>query len=346
MENLIQIYGYQDVFNRPIPRDTFALLRKYSTKNILIKIAHVNAIIYDFVEEKYDKRIFKEALFGNFSIVRNLVNNLDYRIANGSFFASQHLSELIKDAINNYNESQEDSLHYGEFAINLFKTILIYNQKYNDKLDSRRTLTSFKDVFALGALQQEYIRSTSSTTYFIKFAFMCKFLSSNIELRNVTIKFCQDYGIASPWNIAKFLIGLRTDKNKGKSLFVIDKTTIPTDFLKDWSINKDCIIQKSSLTLNLDIIPRPLFESSEDELIVLDFNFFQFTIDQGFFYSIFKKAIEPFGGKLSKLNNYLSFIGKEYFEDYLCKILLQKIFSSNRQIIHSDDKYEDFLIKS
>src|SRR5690606_17070271 len=106
------------------------------------------------------------------------------------------------------------------------------------------------------------------------------------------------------------------------------------------------ITQKKKLTLNFDVIPRPLFESSEEELIILDFNFFQYTLDQGFFFRIFKKTIEPSGSKLSDLNNFLSYIGKKYFEDYLCKILLKKVFSHKQQIVHSDNKYQDFLIKT
>lgn len=346
IKRLKVVYGYQDVFNTCLPSDTFSLLRKYSTKNILIKIAYINAIIYDLKEEKHDRRIFEEVLFGQMSIVRKLVDYLDYKISNGSFFASAHLSELIKDALNNYNESQQEDLPYPEFALDLFKTILIYNEKYNDKLDAKSNLTSFRDVFALDALQQYYVRSTTPMIYLLKFAFMCKFLSGDLQLRDATISFCQDYGMATPWNIAKFLIGLYTDTDKNNAKFVLKKTAIPTDFLKDWTIGKEYITQKKRLTLNFDIIPRPLFESGNEELIILDFNFFQYTIDQGFFFKIFKKTIEPCGGKLSNLNNFLSFIGKEYFEDYLCKILLQKIFSHNRQVVYSDDKYQDFLIKT
>jgi len=346
IKSLKAVYGYQDVFNASLPSDTFSLLRKYSTKNILIKIAYINAIIYDLKEEEHDRRIFKEVLFDEMPIVGELVDYLDYKKSNGSFFASAHLSELIKDALNNYNENQQEDLPYPEFAFDLFKTILIYNDKYNDKLDATSNLTSFRDVFVLDALQQYYIRATTPIIYLIKFAFMCKFLSDNVQLRNPTISFCQDYGIASPWNIAKFLIGLYTDTDKNNVKFVLKKTDIPTDFLKDWTIGKEYIAEKRRVTLNFDIIPRPLFECSNDEFIILDFNFFQYTIDQGFFFKIFKKTIEPSGSKLSDLNNFLSFIGKEYFENYLCKILLQKIFSNNRQIVHSDDKYQDFLIKA
>lgn len=345
IKSLKVVYGYQDVFNASLPSDTFSLLRKYSTKNILIKIAYINAIIYDLKEEKHDRRIFEEVLFGQMSIVRKLVDYLDYKISNGSFFASAHLSELIKDALNNYNESQQEDFPYPEFALDLFKTILIYNEKYNDKLDATSNLTSFRDVFALDALQQYYIRSTTPMIYLLKFAFMCKFLSSDQQLKDATISFCQDYGMASPWNIAKFLIGLYTDTDKNNAKFVLKKTAIPIEFLKDWTIGKEYMTQKKRLTLNFDVIPRPLFESGDEELIILDFNFFQYTVDQGFFFKIFKKTIEPCGGKLSNLNNFLSFIGKEYFEDYLCKILLLKIFSHNRQVVHSDDKYQDFLIK-
>ncbi|KKX46968.1 hypothetical protein L950_0229020 [Sphingobacterium sp. IITKGP-BTPF85] len=175
IKSLKVLYGYQDVFNASLPSDTFSLLRKYSTKNILIKIAYINAIIYDLKEEEHDRRIFKEVLFGEMSIVKKLIDYLDDKTSNGSFFASAHLSELIKDALNNYNESQQEDLSYPEFALDLFKTILIYNEKYNDKLDATSNLTSFRDVFALDALQQYYIRATTPITYLLKFAFMCNF---------------------------------------------------------------------------------------------------------------------------------------------------------------------------
>lgn len=346
MENLKAIYGYQDIFKSSLPSDAFSFLRKYSTKNILIKIAHINAIIYDLGGEKHDSRIFEEVLFGQMSLARKTVSNLDYKLNTGSFFASPHLSELIKEALNNYSESQDEDLSYGEFAIDLFRTILVFNEKYNNKSSASSNLTSFRDVFALGALQQDYIRTARPVTYYIKFALMCKFLSEDVQLRDATINFCQDYGMASPWNISKFLMDLYMDTDKKVGKFALEKTAVPPDFLNDWSINKEYIIQKKRLTLNFDIIPRPIFESSEDELIILDFNFFQYTVDQGFFYRIFEKTIKPIGGKLGNFNNFKSYIGTAYFENYLCKILLQKIFSHKQQVIYSNKKYQDFLIKT
>ena len=345
MERLKPLYGYEDIFKSSLPSDTFSFLRKYSTRQILIKIAHINAIIYDLKEEEHDKRIFEEVLFGNMSIARR-IPNLDYYLGKGSFFASSHLSELIKEALNNYNETEDNSLPYADFAIDLFTTILIYNDIHNSKASPSSDLTNFRDVFALSASQQYYIRSINPIIYLIKFAFMCKFLCEDLCLRDLTIDFCQEYGIASPWNISKFLIGLYQDTDINNAKFVLEKTSIPADFLKDWSINKEYITQKKELTLNFDIIPRPLFESSEKEVIILDFNFFQFTVDQGFFYRIFEKTIKPSGGKLSKYNNFKSYIGINYFENFLCKILLQKIFSHKQQIVYSDNKYQDFLVKA
>ncbi len=69
IKRLKVVYGYQDVFNTCLPSDTFSLLRKYSTKNIIIKIAYINAIIYDLKEEKHDRRIFEQVLFGQMCIV-------------------------------------------------------------------------------------------------------------------------------------------------------------------------------------------------------------------------------------------------------------------------------------
>ncbi|THF53149.1 hypothetical protein E6C50_02795 [Flavobacterium supellecticarium] len=342
MENLEAVYGYSDTFNLTLPNDAFGLLRKYSTKNILIKIAHINAIIFSEKNRNYNIKIFEEVLFGQILIVKRLIPNLDYKLNKGNFFASPHLSELIKEVLNNYSENEEDHLAYEEFSIDFFITILIFNQKYNNKLAATSNLTSFHDVFALSVLQQYYIRTIIPVTYLVKFAFICNFLSKDSQLRDVTISFCKDYGIGSPWNISKFLIDLY--KNNFK--FVLEKAIIPAAFLKDWTLNKEYIKRKKSLTLNFEIIPRPLFESSKNELIVLDYNFFQFTIDQGFFYRIFEKTLKDSNTKLKDFNSYKSYIGIKYFEDFLCKKLIYKTFAHRKQIIYSDNKYQDFLVKT
>lgn len=338
------IYGYQEVFIEPLPDDTFLFLGRYSTKNILIKIAHINAIIFHSDEEKHDKKILEEVFFGNAPTIRTLLKYLDDDAGNGSFFASAHLSELIKDVLNNYKEDQVDDIEYGDFAIDLFKTILIYNEKHNHKLDSSNNLKSFKDVFTLSSLQQYYIRSTTPTVYLIKFAFMCKFLNDDLQLRDATISFCKKYDIGSPWNIAKFLISLYKDKDNAN--FVLDKSAIPSDFLKDWSIGREYTTQKEKITLNFDIIPRPLFEIDNEKYIILDFNFFQYTVDQGFFFKVFDKVVKESTLKLNNLNNFKAYIGLNYFENFLCNTLLRRIFSHRQQVVYSDDKYQDFLIKT
>ncbi|MNJ92219.1 hypothetical protein D3C87_98850 [compost metagenome] len=346
MERFKAIYGYNDIMGLSIPDDPFGLLRKYSTKHILIKLAHINAIIYSMGENKYDDRILKEIFFDQFPIKQKIPSVEWCLRKGGSLFASPHLSELIKEALNNYSEDLNIDFKFHEFSFDLFFTILIYNDIYNQRPVPESTLTSFKDLFSLQAIQQYYIRSTNPITYLIKFGFICKFLSEDNQLRELTIRFCKDYGIASPWNISKFLINLYQATDKQIAKFGLEKSAIPNEFLKDWTLNHEYIKQKSKITLNFDIIPRPLFDVDEDSLIILDFNFFQYTVDQGFFYKIFSKTIAPLNIKLSRINEFKAYIGKNFFEEFLCKTILTKLFPSRQQIVYSDDEFQDFLVKT
>lgn len=336
-------YGYYEVFKSQPPIDSFNLLRRYSTKNILIKIAEINVAINNLNTKDANHKIFNEVLFGNLSMVKKLIPDFDKKLTLGSFFASQHISELIKDVLTNYNDIQHEDIPYHEFAFDFFKTILIYNTKYNDKLKIESNLKSFKDVFALSVLQQGYIRSTHPMVSFIKFALICKFLSIDSKLRLSTIELCDKYEIANPWNICKFLMDLYIQSDKNNLVFVLNKDSIPKNFLKDWYLDKPFLSKEKEISLNFTIIPRPLFEIDNDEIIILDFDYFQYTINQGFFYKFFEFNN---GKKAPHWNNFQSYIGKNYFEDFLCKLLLEKTFSHKQQIIYSNEKYQDFVIKT
>ncbi|WP_430613147.1 hypothetical protein [Flavobacterium sp. JP2137] len=336
------VYGYYEIFKKQVPTDNFIFLRKYSTKNILIKIAEINAIILNFNTPDSNYKIFEDVFFGDLSIVKENIDDLDNKLRSGSFFVSQNISELIKEVLSNYNEIQQKDIPYSEFALDLFKTILIYNKKYNDNFKIENNLSSFKDVFTLSVLQQGYIRSTHPIVYFIKFALICKFLSIDTELKKLTASLCEKYDIGNPWNICKFLLDVYIQPDKNNLTFVLSKNSIPTNFLKEWYLTKDFLSKEKKITLNFTIIPKPLFEITEDEIIVLDFDYFQYTINQGFFFRFFEYNGKP----KSSWNAFQTYLGKNYFEDFLCKLLLEKTFKHKKQIVYGDKKYQDFLVKT
>lgn len=109
MKNFKVVYGFNDIYNKISTNSDFFLLKKYSTKNILIKIAHINAIIFASKESNYDDQIFKKVFSSDIKKYSEFIRNLNPNI-NGSFFSSPHLSELIKEALNNFNDVQSDDL--------------------------------------------------------------------------------------------------------------------------------------------------------------------------------------------------------------------------------------------
>lgn len=333
----------KDIFNEDVPLDHFAYLRKYSTKNILSKLAHINAILFNGREDS-DIRIFHQVLFGP-DIPKSLNNILYIKLRQGTFFSSQSISLLIKQSLNNYMEDQDEDLLYSDFAIDLFRTILIYNEVFLNSINKDDDLKSFKSLFTLNVMQQTYIRPLRFTNYLMRSAFMCNFLSQDKELKPFTIEFCKNYGMSDPWKISKFLIGLLDDNGRGEGKFVINRSSIPPNLLKDWVIEVDNNLE-NEISLNFDIIPKPLFQTGENEFVILDLSFFQFMVDQGFFYNIFKTSIANSDSKFNNFNNFKAYLGKKYFEEYLCKMFLEKTFYRRNQIIVSDEKYQDFIIKS
>mgnify|MGYP000865790774 CR=1 FL=1 len=337
-------FVFNDIFNEELPSDSFTYLRRYSTKNILIKLAHINAILFKRQSDS-DLKIFQQVLFGSNDISKFLINTINRRLKQGTFFGSQSISLLMKHSLNNYRAEQEDGMPFADFAVDLFKSILIYNELFLNTMDKNNDLRNFKSMFTLDVMQQNYIRPLRFTNYLMRSAFMCHFLNQDKELKPFTIHYSQHYGMSDPWKISKFLIGLIEDNGKDAAKYVINKNSIPPNLLEDWVIDVNAIIS-NEISLNFDIIPKPLFQVEENEFIILDLSFFQYMVDQGFFYNIYKKSIEHTSSKYNNFSNFKAYLGKEYFEEYLCKMFFEKIFFRSDQLIISNDKYQDYIIKS
>src|SRR5690606_35143834 len=67
---------------------------------------------------------------------------------------------------------------------------------------------------------------------------------------------------------------------------------------------------------------------------------FAFLTEKAWMYSLFSSgAISALRPEISGLNNYLSFIGKEYYEKYLLNVLLGSLESPGIRVLTSDDKH-------
>ena len=336
-------FVFKDIFSEQQPLDSFDYLKKYSTKNILIKLAHINAILFNRRVDD-DIQVFQKVLFGGHDLPKSLINTLNLKLQEGTFFGPQSISLLIKHTLNNYNEHHPENIPYVEFAIDLFKTILIYNELFLNLMDKEGELKNFKSLFTLDLMQQTYIRPDRFTNYLMRSAFMCHFLNQDEILKPFTTNFCKYYGMSDPWKISKFLIELLNDNGRKEATFGLNRNQIPPNLLEDWVIN---IYEYSpkEVSLNFDIIPKPLFQIEENEFIILDLSFFQYMVDQGFFYNIYIKSIAPTNSKLNKFNSFKAYIGKKYFEEYLCKMFLEKTFYRRDQLVVSNEKYQDFIVK-
>jgi len=88
------------------------------------------------------------------------------------------------------------------------------------------------------------------------------------------------------------------------------------------------------------LITKPFFKHRDGNLYLIDHRDFAFLTEKAWMYSLFSiggiGAVKP---ELSRLNDYLSFIGKEYYEKYLLSNLLSSLESSGIRVLKSDDQH-------
>ncbi len=340
----VAVCSYVEIFGDTLPEDKLEFIRGYPTDLLIVKLSRINAILFQELEIPRQTTRGLEVLFPGtdptpLSIIRDL--------ATSAYFASASISLLMKACMENFVALRDDH-RANSLGLDLLKTILIFNGLYFKSAPNLRQ-DSFEGVFRLDLQQQAYIRSDIYQKMFmmVKFAFAAKFLSETGDLRKECREFCAHFQIDNPWVFGKFFLtiyeSMLADGQSAKN--ILDLEGIPSTIISEFTIDRSALERRKPLSINMDIIPKPFYPIGNDA-VILDYDFFQYAIDQGFFYLLYKNTSLSKGLCFKSYNAFQGYIGLHFFEQYLVKKFLSAIFHRRHQRMISSEKYQDFIIKT
>jgi hypothetical protein len=348
--NHLAVINYSQVFHQPSPACPFDLLRPYPTDWILSRVAKVNTVIY--LEHNIllqNMRVLKEAVFegidGLNEIVPQFMQLLDR--SNQCVFTGPIMSLIIKEAMENYVPvPKEDSVNRIHFGGDLFKAILAYNELFYDRPFDMET---FEGLFTINIQQQSYLRRESflKLSLLLKFAFISKFISEDELLKGPALEYCRALEIGTVWGLASFLMHLFRVILYGdrSARHVLDSRGAK------WPVMEQFILRKADLaggylSLHKQVVPKPLYEIADGQLVLLDYNYFTYGLDQGLLFSIYNKTSLREGALFKNYNAFKAYFGLNYFEQYFIGGFITKIFSKWNHKVVATDKYQDYIVRA
>ncbi|KQS32906.1 hypothetical protein [Dyadobacter sp. Leaf189] len=344
-DQYILIRTYTDEMGESLPEDDLIFVRQYPTDYLILCLSKINALLYQEPRIEHHTAAVLDVIFpGKDHTKLSSATNLK----GGAYFASPAISQLIKACLGNFVEVDAKLAFYNiQFGSDLFKTILIFNERYF-LTNPRTQLDTFAGIFKLDIQQQHYIRSDFFKIFsMIRFAFIAKFLSDSQDFRKSCTEFCEYYEIANPWLFGRFFLDIFRIISSKEQLgnHILNVEGMPAKLLSEFTMNMSTLSRKKDISVNMDIIPKPFYRIGSD-VIIIDYNFFQYPIDQGLFYLLYKRTSLKNDRMFASYDTFQGYIGLMYFEKYLVKEYLTQTFYRQNQIIVSTEKYQDFIIKS
>ena len=311
-----------------------------------MKLAEINAILFQQPD------ISKQTLSGLKTLfpgrdVSMILKIHDFETS--TYFSAASISLLIKACLENFVAADlQEAVNISGLGFDLFKTILIFNENHF-RSDPSMKYDSFEGIFQLDLQQQAYIRSNVYQKMFtlVKFAFAAKYISSASDFKQECRQFCTYYNIGNPWAFGRFFMdilqAILPENEEGK--YTLETTGMPASIINEFSIDKIKLAGHKKLSINMDIVPKPFYLIGTNA-IILDYNFFHYAIDQGFFFLFFLRTSLTDKKRFNTYNAYQGHIGYHFFEQFLVKEYLSKIFFRNYQKIVSSKQYGDFIVKT
>ncbi|WP_439697412.1 hypothetical protein ACFGVS_03155 [Mucilaginibacter sp. AW1-7] len=342
--NLIAVMNYSQAFGQAPPKRPFDLLRKYPTDLILLRLAKINAILYLQQEVLIQNmRVLKEAIFDGLPEVNDITVQLMALIdrAHQSAFTGPVMSLIIKEALENYTPGE--TMNSKEFAADLFKAILAYNEYfYTSKADPE----TFEGLFRQDIQQQYYLRRERFLKFntLLKFAFLSKFLTDDARLKEPASEYCKALEIPNVWSLASVLLNLieRILINNKQAKYILERNGQYLPVLEQFVLRKEDLVEGRPLSLHYDLVPKPYYELDSERLLILDNNYFTYGLDQGVLFSLYKNTSLRDG----KYNDLKSYFGLHFFERYFVGRFINTIFSDRNHRIVSNEKYQDYHVKA
>lgn len=346
----IAVSGYTDHFKLPLPEDSLRFLREYPADLILLRLSKINAMLFQERDgQNMDLVILKDVIFENVLDRKRFEEIASDYHGVSRLFAAPPLTTLMTNCLQNYVQgSLYLIINTLEFARNLFRTLLIYNQLYYGRFDGKN-FESLEAVFKLEVMQQSYLRRGDPLNMVtsMKFAFISKFVNEHQSLKSPAQKYFKKIGLGNPWLFNKFFMEVLTtvtwSANQGKHILELE--SMPVGLIREFEFKLADLDTKDKLSLHMDVIPKPFYLIDEQQAIILDYSFFQYAMEHGFFYSFYQRVLTQ-DSRFKNFGVFKSYIGMHFFEKYLVGGYLNAIFQNHGQLVIATEKYQDFLVKS
>lgn len=348
---LLAVTGFTDLFHEPIPEDTLGYIASYPTDILLMKLSKINALLFQQRDDEViDVAILKDVIFAEVPGFEKIDEFKPYFSGEKRWFAEGPIGLLMMDCLKNFKTvDRSNTVNTLELARNFLKTILIYNQLYYSRFREEDMETP-QALFKMEAMQQGYLRAKGplKLVTLMKFAFLSKFLDVHAPLKNEALMYCKKMEIGNPWIFGKFFLFVLAwameQRNHGKHILNVNE--MPEKLMREFAIDPEALQAKDQLSLNMDVVAKPFYFATPTHAFVLDYSFFQYPIENGFFFSFFRHGSSALRTQHKNYLNFKSYIALEFFEKYLVGGLLRAIFQKRGQKIVSTDKYQDFVIRA
>lgn len=128
----LHVTGYTEVYLDPIPKDTLYFVSGYPTDTLLMRLSKINAMLFQQMDNQtIDPEILREAVFCDVPDFKQVTEFRPLFTDEKRWFAEGPIGLLIMDLLKNFKMIETLApIEPLEFARNLFKTMLIYNDLY------------------------------------------------------------------------------------------------------------------------------------------------------------------------------------------------------------------------
>lgn len=348
----LHVTGYVEAYHEPAPKASLSFVSSYSTDTLLLRLSKINAMLFQQIDNRMiDPEILREAIFCDVPGFEKITEFRPLFTDDKRWFAEGPIGLLIMDLLKNFKIIETLApIEPLEFARNLFRTILVYNDLYYGR-PRGVVLESLEGIFMMETMQQGYLRAKGvmKVDTFGRFLFLSKFIDSDEMLREEADMYCEKMKIENPWTFAKFFLAVLASaihpQNWGNHMLDLAHLW-PEKLMREFGADPMELAGKEKVSLNMDVVTKPFLFLKPEQILVLDYNFFQYALENGFLYSLYRHSSEKLRAKFKTYENFKAYIALEFFEKYLVGGLLDKIFHKKSHQLISTEKYQDFIVRA
>lgn len=360
MGKFLPILLYTEFYDKELPKDMNNIF-KYNADSLVKILANISAILYfDIKDSDRDTQlnilgtIFSKVSLDKQKRLMDLFNTYTLQNATLILFCIPTTIMAIGEVIKRCDpEKHEDIENEENFQEELLDFILYLNDIYFPNTTEKYSTDSYENIWFNLLNQQNYVRDRqkANNVYPITAQFFCSFIYSRTDDGVKCIEeFCKYFGIRNfKGYILPFLHllinSLSEFKATRKTAFIVQTTDPNYQLLNRLSLSK-IHLSDPDFSVHMKLVPNPFWKCTNGEIIIIDFNLLGFINDIGLIYNFYALTSLKIDPKLPDLGEYRSYLGKEYYEDFLADKLLKSLFNrKGSQVFHSKKIYfPDFTI--